>query len=300
MGKNKDSELDKDSRKRLEKLVPNWDSTPSAWGMSLEYADLRLLLEHHAPLQDLIRAIAGAPAGTAPSVLAQETNSLREQVVAAEDLQEKVQTTLAQTTDELVKAHQELKVISGDLERCSALGRQLNNDKQALEQTRLQLEKQVQQLQRQLDDAKAKLSKSGQAPAELRLLRQDAELAQLLGLTNLPADDTRALIQMVAVLAQRDSLERLWGVLKDRSEISNRAASDEETALLAAALTWYNHNWQSRPYQLIDATTRTTYDYERQLRSRHTPGGETVSEVRLPGIADGSNKPVCKALVITQ
>jgi hypothetical protein len=54
----------------------------------------------------------------------------------------------------------------------------------------------------------------------------------------------------VAVLAQRDNLERL-PALKDRCEAENRPAHTAERALLAAALSWYNHNWRSKPYQLV-------------------------------------------------
>lgn len=301
MGKNKDSELDEDSRKRLKKLADKWikEERPLLLD-NLIASDLRLLFEHFEPLKDLIRAIAGTPAGAAPSTLVQETTALREQITESSSWREMAQAALAKTSDELARAQQDIKALSKDLEQCSMTTKQLLGDKQALDKTRVQLEKQVQHLQNQLDDTKAKLAENGQAPSELSLLRQDADLAQQLGLANLPADDTAALIRMVAVLAQRDSLERLWGALKERCESSNRAANTEETKLLAAALEWHNHNWQNRPYRLFDVAARSAYDYERQLRSRHSPSGETVIEMRLLGIADGSNKPLCKALVNTQ
>lgn len=301
MGKNKDAELDKDSRKRLEKLADKWvkEERPSFSDGSIA-SDLRLLLEHFEPLQDLIRSIAVTPAGAAPSILVQEKTALREQIAESASDQETVQVALTQTSGELAKAQQDIMALSKDLEQCSMTTKQLLGDKQALEKNRVQLEKQVRDLQNQLNDTTTKLAKNGQAPSELRVLRQDVDLAQQLGLDNLPGDDTAALIRMVAVLSQRDSLERLWGALKERCESSNRAANTDENKLLAAAIDWHNHNWKNRPYRLIDVAARSGYDYERQLRSRHSPSGETVSEMRLFGIVDGSNKPLCKALVKTQ
>jgi chromosome segregation ATPase len=297
----KDNELDDASRKRLEKLNPNWNDSLEACSLEkLTLADLRLLLERHAPLQDLIRTIAVAPTGKFPSALAQETSVLREQNTEATCSHETVHAQLAKSSAELSTAQQTINALRQELAQCTSTSRKLLDEKQSLEQARAKLEKQLQQLQQQLNDTQAILAKSGQVPIELRLLRQDAELAQQLGLANLPADDIAALIQVVAVLAQRDNLERLWILLKERCETGSRKANSDEVGLLKASLVWYNHNWQSRPYQLISATERGSYDYERQLRSRHSTGGDTITELRLPGIADGSNKPLCKALVITK
>jgi hypothetical protein len=119
-------------------------------------------------------------------------------------------------------------------------------------------------------------------------------------LADLPADNTQALIQTVAVLAQFDNLKRLWEALKDRCEAGKRAVTDHEHTLLQAALAWHNHNWRSLPLRLIDVAAASRYDYETQLRSRHVTKGETVAAMYLPGIADGSGKTLCKALVQTK
>ena len=170
----------------------------------------------------------------------------------------------------------------------------------AHEQASNQLKKELQQAQKELHASQAELARTGNAPMELALLREDTALAQALGLSPLPTDNTQALVQTVAVLAQRDNLERLWSTLKERCETDRRPASASESALLGAALAWHNHNWRTRPYLLIEAAPGMAYDYERHVRSCHTHTGETVAAQHLPGIADGSGTLLCKALVGTR
>lgn len=83
---------------------------------------------------------------------------------------------------------------------------------------------------------------AGTAPAELS--RDDVELARRLELTDLPSDTTQALIRIVAVLAQRDNLERLWAALKDRARKPPLAHTAERALPLRRP--WYNHNWRSK------------------------------------------------------
>jgi septal ring factor EnvC (AmiA/AmiB activator) len=292
--KDKDDDLDKDSRKRLEKLAEQWSETPSSWSLEkLTPVDLKLLLEHWAPLQDLIRAVAAGPAGASPAALAQETTTLREHIAETVAARSAAEDDNARLLAELEKAQGQCRALQNDLAQCTATT-------QKFLQANGALEKQMQQAQKDLAACSAELARSGSAPGELALLRQDAELAQRLELADLPADDSRALIQIVAVLAQRDNLERLWSALKERCEAQNRPAHDPERALLVAALAWHNYNWRTRPYRLVEATPGAAYDFERHLRSRHVASGEIVAELRLPGIADGGGKPLCKALVSTR
>ena len=268
--------LDKESRKRLEKLESQWSEPCDAMLLKgLTLPDLKLLLEHFTPLQDLIRALVATPAGTSPSAL-------------------------ASTQAELAQAHERCSAAKHDLNQCTTKVQELVEQNRLQQQTMQQLEEQCQQLQNTLSAAQAQLARSGSAPAELALLRQDTALAQALGLEPLPGDDTQALIQTVAVLSQRDNLERLWNALKDRCEANKRPATAGEHALLQAALDWHNHNWRTRPYRLIEAPPASTYHFDHHLRSRHASTGETISAQHLPGIADGSGRPLCKALVHTQ
>lgn len=293
--------LDKSSRKRLEKIQVEWDKSPEAFMQErLSLPDLRLLLGHHAPLQDLIRAIVVTAQGGSPQEAAQQAADLRPQI---EDEQCQAQNVIDEheaAAAESEHLREQCQALQQDLKQCSATTQKLLQEKNTAQQALNQLEKHLQQTQMELSAARAELACAGSAPAELEWLRRDTELARRLELTDLPSDATQALIRVVAVLAQRDNLERLWLVLKERCEAENRAVDPKERALLAAALTWYNHNWCSKPYQLLEEAPGTPYDFERHLRSQHASSGERISELRLPGIADGRGRLSCKALVSTQ
>jgi len=295
-----DDALDKDSRKRLEKLSELWDAEPGWLGSEkLTFADLRLLLEHHAPLQQLIRSLAAAPPGVAPAVFVQQNQAAAEQLEQAQARLEQAQAQLhsaqadaSRLQTELQQAQQKIRGLQADLQQCSSATQQLLRAKAELEQ-------QLQHSLKAESACRAALERAGAAPPELALLRADAALAQPLGLADLPSDSTAALIQVVAVLAQRDNLERLWATLKDRCETLNRPANAAECALLQTALHWHNHTWRTRPYRLLEAAARAPYDFEQHLRSRHSSSGERIKAQHLPGIADGSGKLLCKALVST-
>ena len=293
--------LDKKSRERLEKLEPQWSASCDAMFLKgLTLPDLKLLLEHFTPLQDLIRTLVATPAGASPSALAHEAASLRDQASAAQAAQDSAEAALASTQAELAQAHERCRAAERDLSQCTTKVQELRQKNRQQQQTVQHLEQQCQQLQNDLSAAQAQLARSGSAPAELALLRQDTALAQALGLEPLPSDDTQALIQTVAVLSQRDNLERLWSALKDRCEANKRPATAGEQALLQAALDWHNHNWRTRPYRLIEAPPASAYHFDHHQRSRHASTGETISAQHLPGIADGSGRLLCKALVHTQ
>ncbi len=324
--KDKLEQLDKDSRKRLEKLTDEWDKAPCEWSTCLP-SDLRLLLENFTPLQDLIRQIV-APALTHPPATPFGEAGIQTAApeTYAEDAQElqNIQQALEQAHAELADERERLAQAATDLNACNA---ELTNERErlaqaatdlnacnaqvdkllkekgdckqeikALKDERKQLRNQLQQTQ----DALAAAENRSSATPELALLRRDPQLAQEMNLTDLPADDTQALIQAVAVLAQIDNVKRLWTVLKDRCEAEQRPATEDERTLLQTALAWHNHNWRSLPYRLIDTAPASAYDYENQQRSRQVTKGETVAALHLPGIADSSGKALCKALVMTK
>lgn len=294
--KDNDDILGKNSRKRLEELDKQWEKPVSDWDWGsgkFTLPDLRLLLEHHAPLQDLIRTLVALPAGVAPAALAQQTTELRERLAEEEDKRRIASANFSRMQSELGEAKTRCHALQSDLAQCNAATQQLL-------QAKGKLEKQLHQAQKDIDICHAELARSDSTPAELALLRQDAELAQRMELTDLPADDIQALIRVVAVLSQRDNLERLWDALKERCETQNRPASASERALLNSALIWCNHNWRTRPYTMIEAAPNKAYNFEQHLRSRNTVSGETIHDSRLPGIADGSHKTIRKILVSTQ
>ncbi len=308
----KDNRLDKDSQKRLDKLSDEWEKG-GFLAEKLTAADLRLLLGHFTPLQDLVRAIVAGPSITptdtvyasdqgdgeasirkdTPAAQGQHGTELRAQLERAQAELQLVHHQLTQTQSELEQSHRTGLALKTDLSDCTQASKQLLQDKKALE-------RQQQASENELAQCRLDLARAGSAPPQLQLLRQDEALAHALGLQALAQDDTQATIQMVAVNAQRDNLERIWSALKDHCEAQQRTASTAERDLLESALTWYNHNWQTRPYQVINPAAGAPYQYEHHQRSRHTASGETIAAVVLPGIADGSGRPLCKAVVTTR
>lgn len=293
--------LDKDSRKRLEKLASHWTESPGFGLSNLTLPDLRLLLEHFEPLRELLRHIAAPTQHTA--LTAEEQSGAAPQPATLQ--------TMGQLQAELQQAHSECSHLKSqgqaaqhDLAACNATVKKLLQEEKKLQQNNKILKQDYKQLEKQLQQAQEQLSTcqsiQNHVPPELALLRSDPDMAQRLGLPDLPSNNTQALIQTVAILAQRDNLERLWSALKDRCEADKRPASAPEHALLETALAWHNHNWRTRPYRLIEAAPSSAYHFDNHLRSGHTPTGETVAELHLPGIADGSGKPLCKALVRTR
>lgn len=280
--------LDKESLKRLEKLTEEWKKKPSATG-GFSVPDLRLLLDHCPQLREVIRSIALSPQGTPH---------------ASPPMQVPHSSEPQRTLDQYSSLEQKCLAVECGLTECDATVRKLEQDKKELSKGNKNLKEKCEQLEKQLKQTAEQLiacqaAQISTAP-EVIQLRGDLALAQLLGLSKLPNDDTQALIQIVAILAQRDNLELLWSALKDRCEADNRPASSSECALLETALKWHNYNWRTHPYRLIDAVPSCAYHFEDHLRSRKTSTGETVVALLLPGIQDGSGKPLCKALVLTR
>ena len=174
----------------------------------------------------------------------------------------------------------------------------------AEKQRRCQVEEALRLLQQQHEQQAEELARQRQQrsalPAGLGLLRRDSALAARLGLDGLSGDGAEALIRVVAVLAQMNNIERLWGAFKETCERERRPASTEETDLLQTALGWHNYNWARQPYKLHNPQTGAAFDYNKDQRSVVSPSGEMLSAVWLPGIMTGSGKSHKKALVVTR
>lgn len=291
--------LTEDGQKRLEELAKEWDATSERGGSSSAICDLRLMLEHFHPLQVLIRDISA----TEPQI--QTAAQQRGEATDAEVLDavlpdpERVgepDVKWANTQRELQEVQQELVVTQAkrtELEiKFEACSKELLNFKRESKH----FQSQLQQITEKLTVAQSRILVS----SELSFLRRDSDLARGMGLDNLPEDDTHALIQVVAILSQLDNLKRLWELLRDRCENDKRSVTEDELALLRAALAWQNYNWRNLSYRLIEVPLGNRYDYETQLRSRHITRGDIVAALHLPGIIDGAEKILCKALVWTQ
>ena len=308
---------------RLTELAAQWQAQ-SKPGMLDRFtlADLRLLLEQFVPLQQLIHEIAASeahldesssvvPITKALSVDSDEVITLREKVVELESELKRLQQQTVQDEQKLEQAAESLQAQNQQLKQYTdseaQLKKQLEQLKASYDQSQAALNNSEQQLkqaqnaaagyQQQVASLEQQLAQF-QPSAELQFLRSDAVLTSSLGL-DLSVNDQQALIAMVSILAQKDNLERLWDTLRERCDAEKRTASAQEQALLAAALGWYNHNWKSRPFQLLQPAVDTGFDFEQQQKTKHQTDGETIKQVWLPGLADGAGKPLRKSLVLT-
>ena len=281
----KRDDLDKDARKRFDRLVQDWGKDPGSqwWSEKLFPSDLRLLLEHFLPLRELIQEIASS------SRCEEEVHALSDENVdpdannSTTDLPDNVLIELDEKQSQFDKQTKKLEECYAIIENLNKEIQELQNDKRILE-----------------EKLATQRAKEANTLPELDVLRSDRDLAIAVGLEELPKEMNLAIVKVVAVLAQHDNLIRLWTVLKDRCETGSRAASQKENQLLKGGLAWYNHNWPNRPFKLCEAEPGVPYDFKQHLRSRNTPNGEVISEFLLPGINDGGGKPICKVLVRTR
>ncbi|WP_417534320.1 hypothetical protein [Marinobacterium stanieri] len=278
----------KSQKKRLMELGSFWDEQ-SRFGAFDKFtpADLRLMLEHFEPLQNLISQIVSGSVGqqsTATPVSASVCTE--EEAVPDSQLQEQLKeahTALMHLQNQANEDASKLKEATECIERQNEQIATLKDDKAQLEQQVMSLQKQTERFQ---------------PLTEVQTLRDDIVLARNLSL-DLPADDQQALIVMVAVLSQKDNVERLWDNLKERCETEKRPANTQEMSLLSSALGWYNHNWKLRPFQLLHPLEGENFDFEQQQKIKYKTDGETLSQIFLPGLADGAGKPLRKTLVLT-
>lgn len=277
--------LDGRAKDRLEKLRREWESySNSILSEKLTPADLRLMLEHFEPLRKLIRKIAAGHSAAPAASYADDAD--------LDALHEKLEQALA--------AQEELR---HELDEALAAQEALRSERDAAKRDIQQLQKRCRTLETELAESRREVDSLRQRKNEhpvLAILRRDGELATRLGLGALDGAEPEPLIRAVAVLAQRDTLQRLWDRLKERCEKERRPANADERLLLETALAWHNYNWPSKPYRLTEPKAGSAYDYGSHQRATATASGERIAAVWLPGIMDGSGKLQQKPLVTTQ
>jgi DNA repair exonuclease SbcCD ATPase subunit len=281
--------LDKDARKRLEKLGEEWRKEAGGYLLAnLGANDLRLLLENFHPLHELIRQIAATASGQAvPSAAAQQM----------------LEAACSQAESEKDAALVENLNLQEQLDTCHQEQTELHRQLLTAEKRQAKLEAENHRLTRELGAQQhelAQLRLHADLPPVLGLLRRVPALAERLGLGSLPDDTSQALIRTVAVLSQMDNIERLWDTLKEGCERECRPASAEETTLLQTALDWHNHNWQKKPFALHRPGDGKHFDFSKEQRAANSPSGEALSAVWLPGIVSGNGTVQKKALVSTR
>ncbi|WP_421320467.1 hypothetical protein [Aeromonas veronii] len=287
-------------QKRLDELAKDWEAECTGIFSGFSLSDLHLLLQHFAPLQQLIRqlAVSEDPVQTdvrQPVLTAygDETLSLAQEAASVNpDQRDELAALLQQERDLRTQLENKLSDATSHLSHSQ-------QQCQRLEQTLQQLQQQQQQQQQRHHAELDALRQSGQSPV-VTLLCQDVSLATDLGLDGMGADGSADLVRCVAVLSQLDTIRQLWDLLKARCEQQLRPASDGELALLGSALAWHNHNWRQKPYQLYLPALASGFDFNKAQRALGTPpSGESLRGVWLPGISDHAGRMQKKALVVT-
>ncbi|BBU04607.1 MULTISPECIES: hypothetical protein [Aeromonas] len=304
-------------QKRLDELAKEWEAESKGKLGGFFPSDLHLLLQHFAPLQQLIRQLATVedpvqtnvmqPVSTAYSdgtlPLAQEAASVnpdqRDELAALlqqeRDLRAQLENKLSDATSHLLHSQQQCQRLEQALQQEQALHHKAQTDLSAAISRLQQLEKQQQRHHAELDA----LRQSGQSPV-VTLLCQDVSLATDLGLDGMGGDGSADLVRCVAVLSQLDTIRQLWDLLKARCEQQLRPATDGELTLLCSALAWHNYNWRQKPYRLCQPASGGSFDFNKEQRAVGTPpSGESLRGVWLPGISDHAGRLQKKALVIT-
>ncbi|MFQ2688821.1 hypothetical protein ACK30Z_17955 [Aeromonas caviae] len=283
-------------QKRLDELAKGWEAECKGIFSGFSLSDLHLLLQHFAPLQQLIRqlAVSEDPVQTdvrqpVSTAYGDETLSLAQEAASVNpDQRDELAALLQQERDLRTQLENKLSDATSHLSHSQ-------QQCQRLEQTLQQLQQQQQRHHAELDA----LRQSGQSPV-VTLLCQDVSLATDLGLDGMGADGSADLVRCVAVLSQLDTIRQLWDLLKARCEQQLRPASDGELALLGSALAWHNHNWRQKPYQLYQPALASSFDFNKAQRALGTPpSGESLRGVWLPGISDHAGRMQKKALVVT-
>lgn len=283
-------------QKRLDELAKDWEAECKGIFSGFSLSDLHLLLQHFAPLQQLIRqlAVSEDPVQTdvrqpVSTAYGDETLSLAQEAASVNpDQRDELAALLQQERDLRTQLENKLSDATSHLSHSQ-------QQCQRLEQTLQQLQQQQQRHHAELDA----LRQSGQSPV-VTLLCQDVSLATDLGLDGMGADGSADLVRCVAVLSQLDTIRQLWDLLKARCEQQLRPASDGELALLGSALAWHNHNWRQKPYQLYQPALASGFDFNKAQRALGTPpSGESLRGVWLPGISDHAGRMQKKALVVT-
>jgi hypothetical protein len=298
MGKKNEQEastaLTGKEQRRLDELAKTWDDEPGGFTLDkLTLPDLRLLLEHFQPLQALIRALA-APDDSAALAADSPRPTPAHPAANWKVLESKLHDLEAQLAETQASWRQSQTEAQRLKQTLSAAQAELQQNQERLRR----LEAENLRLARERDQATRQLAALASHPL-LTIIQRLPDLAEAFAL-NPPADANpqEALIRAVAILSQRENIERLWDHLKDRCNRDRRPAHAEERELLTTALAWHNLNWQ-RPYQLQTPPQGSSYQYDSQQRCTAASTGERIQAVWLPGIADPNGNPLRKALVAT-
>lgn len=309
-------ELSDKQRERLEELKEHWQNEDFGASSSLTVADLALLLRHHPALHELIRQIVRKEDPTerqaAPRPTPQSKTNLdptpnkapREAEIIAED-QSPLPQELHQAQAEIANLRRELEKRDEELEQRKA---EIQTAQQELKRKDDQLSKCVEageKTKRERDDLARQIENLrerpplGKAGKTLAFLCGQDELLKRLSLQGL-TDNVEGLVRTVAVLAQKDNVVRLLEALGEVAQSRAAPVSPEERDLIETSVAWLNHNWERKPYRLVDPLVGEKYDFTAHRRARTTPTGETIVAVLAPGLQNAAGHWEVKPIVSTK
>jgi len=266
--------------KRLKILIEDLEQQKNQEKITVR--DLLLLLDHYKPLRENICEL-----NYSPTLLASGRGSDPEGDLPTDPEKRQILENVKRALDSCTSRYAELQAASDSYQK------EIKALQSKLEKTRAKAKAE----QAQLVEIQRRTERFHPALAALRSI---PDVARQMELANLPPDPFDAMIRTVAVLAQRDNLERLWDALADQANRDRAAPGPQALEVLSSALDWYNQNWKSRPWLLDLPKPDTPIDFHRHQRAPATPTGETIVQVWLPSVLDGSGKIVRKALVITR
>mgnify|MGYP001626195657 FL=1 len=303
------ADLTSQEKDRLKILEEEWnkeagqDST-----VYLTPSDLKLMLCKFKPLIELLTGLR---------VLSKKSKDAEDQllggsesILGAVDGLDKKERLIQRLESKLLEREAQLSDVQKQM--CDLQERFAQNEQERqslsneLAQTRQRYEEvsaRVRQLEEDLGRALQEVEKHksrSEMPAILDSLNRLPEVLRRMNLLNLPENPIRAIIQVVAVLSQKENLERLWDVCSDEVSRKTGSVRDDCSIVLGEAVTWYNYNWQSKQVALNRVESGAPFDFSQHQRSLSSPQGETVIETVLPGLIASDGKVIKKAIVVTK
>lgn len=112
-------------------------------------------------------------------------------------------------------------------------------------------------------------------------------------------DDQREFLRFVVLCADRNNIENLWDILKDRCKREDREPTSEELDLLKECVALYNLKFKDRRALTLSDDTTDRETYNARKHDRVNSKGDRVISVYLPGLKDADGQIVRPTLVKT-
>lgn len=112
-------------------------------------------------------------------------------------------------------------------------------------------------------------------------------------------NDQREFLRFIVVCADRNNIENLWDILRDRCKGEDRESTREELDLLRECIVLYNLKFKDRRALTLSDDTTDLEAYNAKKHDRVNSKGDRVISVYLPGLKDADGRIVRPTLVKT-